>query len=221
MREFHHIIHHKIGRAMRGGFGGGHRGGRDAMRAAFSLGAGGRDGADLGDEFGRGGGRRGFGGGGRGGPGRRRLFDGEQLRLLLLALIAEGPRHGYDLIREIDERSGGAYAPSPGVVYPTLTMLDEMGLIDEIKEAGARRSFAITEAGKAKIAEQQTEVDALLERLAAIGQAQARGDRAPIRRAMLNLGVALRETVSRDEDGSKAHKIAELLDETARKIEQL
>ena len=149
------------------------------------------------------------------------MFDGEELRLLLLALIAEGPRHGYDLIREIQERSGGVYAPSPGVVYPTLTMLDEMGLIDEVKEAGSRRSFAITETGRAQITEKQAEVDALLGRLAEIGQAQAKGDRAPIRRAMMNLAMALRETVARDEDGSKAHKIAELLDETTRKIEQL
>ncbi|WP_447514071.1 PadR family transcriptional regulator, partial [Clostridioides difficile] len=59
------------------------------------------------------------------------MFDGTELRLILLKLIEEQPRHGYDLIREIEERSGGAYAPSPGVVYPTLTMLDDMGLIEE------------------------------------------------------------------------------------------
>ncbi|NWM55099.1 PadR family transcriptional regulator, partial [Escherichia coli] len=62
-------------------------------------------------------GRGGFGHGERGG--RRRMFDGTELRLILLKLIEEQPRHGYDLIREIEERSGGAYAPSPGVVYPT------------------------------------------------------------------------------------------------------
>lgn len=220
MRGFHHKIHAHFGRGEHR-----HGGGREFMRAAFAQWAGGRDGG-FGEEFGHGFGGRGFGGGGRGGPfgggrGRRRMFDGEELRLLLLALIAEGPRHGYDLIREIEERSGAAYAPSPGVVYPTLTMLDEMGLIDEVKEAGSRRSFAITEAGQAQLAEKQAEVEALLQRLAEIGQAQAKGDRAPVRRAMMNLGMALRETISRDEDGDKAHKIAELLDEATRKIEQL
>src|SRR3954467_226608 len=80
---------------------------------------------------------RGWGRGERGG-GRRRMFDGGELRLVLLALLEEQPRHGYDLIREIEERTGGSYAPSPGVVYPTLTMLDEMGQIDEVKEEGSR-----------------------------------------------------------------------------------
>ena len=80
---------------------------------------------------------RGFGGRG----GRRRLFDGYELKLLLLALLADNPAHGYDLIRQIEERTGGGYAPSPGVVYPTLTLLDEMDLIEEVKEEGARRRF--------------------------------------------------------------------------------
>ena len=73
-----------------------------------------------------------WGGRGRGerGEGRsRRMFDGGELRLVLLKLIADEPRHGYDLIRQIEELTGGAYAPSPGVVYPTITMLDDMGFI--------------------------------------------------------------------------------------------
>src|SRR6218665_2664594 len=92
---------------------------------------------------------------GRGGErgGRRRMFDGTELRLILLKLIEEQPRHGYDLIREIEERSGGAYAPSPGVVYPTLTMLADMDLIEEAKSEGAKKQFAITEAGTAHLAE--------------------------------------------------------------------
>ena len=96
---------------------------------------------------------RGFGGGfgpgwgmheGREGGRGRRMFDGGELRLILLKLIEEQPRHGYDLIREIEERSGGAYAPSPGVIYPTLTMLDDMELIEEQKTEGAKKQFGIT-----------------------------------------------------------------------------
>ena len=79
--------------------------------------------------FGRFGHGRGHGHDG-GGFGRRRgLYDSDELRLVLLSLIAEKPRHGYDLIKEIEERSGGAYTPSPGVIYPTLTMLQDMGHI--------------------------------------------------------------------------------------------
>ena len=74
-----------------------------------------------------------------GGSGRsRRMFDGGELRLVLLKLIADAPRHGYDLIREIEAMTGGTYAPSPGVIYPTITLLDEMGFIEEQRSEGAR-----------------------------------------------------------------------------------
>ena len=71
----------------------------------------------------------------------RRMFESGELRLVLLKLIAEQPRHGYDLIRAIEEMTGGEYAPSPGVVYPTLTLLQDMGLIEEA--AGEGRSQAV------------------------------------------------------------------------------
>ncbi|WP_293976857.1 PadR family transcriptional regulator [Sphingomonas sp.] len=162
---------------------------------------------------------RGFGG--RGG-GRRRVFDGDELKLVLLALLAEAPRHGYDLIRQIEERTGGGYAPSPGVVYPTLTLLDEMDLIEEVKEEGARRRFRITEAGRAWLEERRAQADALLARLESIGAERNRSDHAPIRRAMINLKLALRESaMEADGDGERAHAIAEILDEAARKIERL
>lgn len=151
--------------------------------------------------------------------GRRRVFDGGELRLVLLALLAEGPRHGYDLIRAIEERTGGAYAPSPGVVYPTLTLLEEMGHIDELKEDGARRRFRISEAGRLHLDERREEADRLLARLAALGEQRARGDQAPIRRAMTGLHMALREAIGGDE--GRAHAIAAILDEATQKIERL
>ena len=154
--------------------------------------------------------------------GRRRMFDGSELRLILLKLIEEQPRHGYDLIREIEERSGGAYAPSPGVVYPTLTMLDDMGLIEEVKAEGAKKQFAITAAGEAHLAERTEEVEALFERLSELGQARARHSGGPIRRAMGNLRAVLQERLSADDvDGDVLHEVAAILDEAAQKIERL
>ena len=101
-----------------------------------------------------------------GGGGRRgRVFDSGELRLVLLKLIEEAPRHGYDLIREIEDRTGGAYAPSPGVIYPTLTLLGDMGLIEETKSEGAKKQFAITEAGSAELVTKADEVTTLLDRL--------------------------------------------------------
>src|SRR4051812_5004142 len=155
-------------------------------------------------------------GGGRGGGRGRRMFDGSELRLILLKLIEEQPRHGYDLIREIEARSGGAYAPSPGVIYPTLTLLDDMALVESRAE-GARKAFAITEAGSAELREKQEEVDALFARLAALGEQQARTSGGPIRRAMGNLRAVLQERLSGSEvDPETLHEIAAILDEAAR-----
>ena len=161
---------------------------------------------------------RGMGGGGEGGR-RRGLYDSEELRLVLLSLIAEQPRHGYDLIREIEERTGGDYAPSPGVIYPTLTMLQDMGLIVESDAAGTRKVYAATLEGTAHLAEKKDEVAALLARIDELKSAQ-KGDRAPVRRAMRNLHLALAEKVARSGNDELMHKIAALLDEVTQKIER-
>jgi DNA-binding PadR family transcriptional regulator len=166
---------------------------------------------DMGSERGRG------PGGGR----RRRMFDGDELRLLLLKLIADQPRHGYDLIRDIEERTGGAYAPSAGVVYPTLTMLDEMGLIEAVSE-GSRRQYAATDAGRAHLAEREKQVADLIARLDALGEERGRVDRAPVKRAMANLFTAISHRAMRgDITDDTLHGFAEIIDEAARKIERL
>src|SRR5919199_7016545 len=129
------------------------------------FGPGGPFGGDWGEEFGFGGRR-----GGR----RGRMFESGELRLVLLKLIADQPRHGYDLIRAIEEMTHGSYAPSPGVVYPTLTMLQDMGLIEEAPGEGARKPFQITADGQAHLAERTEEVEALIERLTGVGEGKRR-----------------------------------------------
>jgi DNA-binding PadR family transcriptional regulator len=177
------------------------------------------------------GGRSGRGEGGRGwdedgpgfgrGGGRRRMFDGGELRLVLLKLIADKPRHGYDLIRAIEERTGGAYAPSPGIVYPTLTLLSEMGLIDEQLAEGARKLFAITPEGTAHLAEHDAEVVAMLARLDSLGAMRERTDAVPIRRAMHNLRSVLMSRLGDGLDKERMLEATALIDEAARKIERL
>jgi DNA-binding PadR family transcriptional regulator len=187
---------------------------RHAMRGRH----GGFFGGGFGEAFGEG-----FGEGrsGRGG-GRRRVFDGGELRLILLGLIGAQPRHGYDLIKAIEERSGGAYAPSPGVVYPTLTLLEDMGHIAEQAAEGSKRLFAITDAGKLEVGQQAEVIDALFARLEALGEQRSDDDRSPVKRAMINLAMALRTRMTHgDRSPDLAHDIAALLDETARKIERL
>ncbi|WP_254602802.1 PadR family transcriptional regulator [Sphingomonas bacterium] len=160
--------------------------------------------------------------GARGGGRARRMFDGGELRLVLLKLIADEPRHGYDLIRQIEELTGGAYAPSPGVVYPTLTLLDEMGLIEEQRSEGAKKRFAATEAGTAHLAEHATQVERLIARLKELGAHRQRTDGGPVRRAMGNLRVAVQDRLSRGDGLDETlHDVAALIDEVAQKIERL
>ncbi len=163
-----------------------------------------------------------WGGGGPGRRGRRRVFDAGELRLVLLKLIADQPRHGYDLIRAIEELTHGTYAPSPGVVYPTLTMLQDMGLIEEAKGEGSRKAYAITEDGTAHLAEKDEEVTGLLERLEGLGSDQRKAGGAPIKRAVGNLLSALWHRATREDvDEQTLHDIAAILDEAAQKIERL
>ena len=173
-----------------------------------------------GERHGRG--RHGGPEGGRGGGRSRRMFDGGELRLVMLKLIADEPRHGYDLIREIESMTGGAYAPSPGVVYPTLTLLDEMGQIEEQQSEGAKKRFAATAEGNAHLAENAEEVEALIARLTGLGAARERNDRVPIRRAMRNLRTVLQNRLEAgDLSEDAAHEVAALLDEVVQKIERL
>ena len=112
--------------------------------------------------------------GGRGGPfgGGRRLADGD-LRVIVLALLAEQPRHGYDIIKALEEHSSGAYSPSPGVVYPTLTYLEEAGYVSAASE-GSRKVYAITEHGRSHLAANRDIADTILAGMARYGERMAR-----------------------------------------------
>lgn len=127
------------------------RGGRFGGGGPFGF-----DDRESGMRGGRGGGR--FGGGGR-------MFGTGDLRLLLLALIEEQPRHGYELIRTIEEMFDGQYSPSPGAIYPTLTMLEELGYARVEAETGGKKLYAITDEGRAFLTENRDTLDALTERL--------------------------------------------------------
>ncbi|HEX4693455.1 MAG TPA: PadR family transcriptional regulator [Sphingomonas sp.] len=153
---------------------------------------------------------------------RRRMFDGGELRLVLLKLIADEPRHGYDLIRQIEAMTGGAYAPSPGVVYPTITLLDDMGLIEARQSEGAKKLFAVTEAGTAELDANAELVATLIARLTALGEDRQKTDSSSIRRAMGNLREVLMNRLREgDVDADMLHRVVALIDETAQKIERL
>src|SRR5215813_7540665 len=100
----------------------------------------------------------GMGMGGRAFRAGRRLAAGD-LQLVLLALLAERPSHGYELIKALEERSGGFYSPSPGMIYPALTWLEEMGYASVAAE-GAKKLYSITDAGRGYLKNNQDAADA-------------------------------------------------------------
>src|SRR5476651_1663019 len=138
-----------------------------------------RDGRHRGEEHGeegrarRGGRGEGRRGGPRGERGVHRLFEHGDLRRVLLALVAKKPSHGYELIKAIEEASSGLYVPSPGVIYPTLTLLEELDFLEAVATGNGRKSYQITEAGKVELAQHQAAVDVIFARLA--GAARPRG----------------------------------------------
>jgi|SRR5271170_5606807 len=127
---------------------------------------------------GRFGGREGFmgrfGAGWMGGPGMRaaRILASGDLRLIILALLSEKPRHGYEIIKALEEHSSGIYTPSPGMVYPALTYLEEMGYA-AVEADGSKKLYRITEAGTAFLAEHRKSADETLEQLARFGRKMA------------------------------------------------
>ena len=159
------------------------------------------------------------------GPRRgRRMFDRTELRLVLLKLIAEQPRHGYDLIKAIEELSAEHYSPSPGVVYPALAMLADEGLIAEQDSEDQRRKFAITDAGRKVLEDEAETAEEAYQRLAGLGERADRHREPSIERASVSLFTAVAQRLRQrdeDEDGDVALRIAELLDEAAQKIERL
>ena len=175
-------------------------------------------------------GRHGFGHGpfgwrGRGGGfgGREgRMFDGGELRLVILALVAEKPRHGYDIIKELGERVGGDYSPSPGVVYPTLTMLEEMGYARPTQDEQGRKLYTVTPEGEKALADNRAQVDAIFARFGGREDAETRGGVGSVVRAMMNLRAATRLRLrSRSATPEQIQAIVDALDAAAKTIERV
>jgi DNA-binding PadR family transcriptional regulator len=151
-----------------------------------------------------------------------RLFDNGELRFVILQLIAEKPSYGYEIIKAIGERLSGVYAPSPGVVYPTLTMLEEEGFATVTSSDGPKKLYSITEAGREELKANQALVDAILARIEKIGSAFGRGRSPQIMRAMHNFKLALKLRFAQgDLTKEQIGKIAEIIDAAAKGIESI
>ena len=158
-----------------------------------------------------------------GGPTRRhrasRLFDYGELRLVLLSLIADAPRHGYELMRMLEARSSGAYSPSPGVIYPTLSWLEDMGFATVEAVGHGRKRYHITVEGRRFLEENAATVEALNARKPKGGPPADAP--APVVRAMENLKVALRLRMKAgDLTAEDIDHIADVIDAAATRVER-
>src|SRR5271155_4373847 len=159
---------------------------------------------------------RGFGGG------RERHFDNGELRYVILQLIADNPSYGYEIIKAIEERLAGGYAPSPGVVYPTLTMLEEEGYATVSSTEGSKKLYAATELGLEYLKENKVVLKAILGRMEQAGKVFGRGRSPQIMRAIMNLRYALKIRTERSNlSAEQVRKIAEAIDAAARVIDEV
>jgi DNA-binding PadR family transcriptional regulator len=171
--------------------------------------------AEMGEGWGRHGRHR-FGGemGGR-------LFDNGELRLVILSFIAEKPSHGYEIIKGIEEQMGGSYVPSPGVVYPTLSMLEDEGFAT-VNAEGGKKLYTITDAGRAELKANKARIDQLLGRIRQVGEAFGSGRTPQVMRAMHNFKLALKMRFAQgDLTSDHIKKIAEIIDKAAKEIESI
>jgi DNA-binding PadR family transcriptional regulator len=158
----------------------------------------------------------GFGRGRGGGAGR--IFGPGDLRLLLLALIAEKPRHGYELIKAIEQKFGGAYSPSPGSIYPTLTLLEEMDHVRASSSEGARKLFEITDQGRAFLDENRATLDGVMARMGMAARAMSgRAWPESVHQAMHTLKHALLLRPGEWSD-TEAQRVSKILEDAASAI---
>ena len=156
------------------------------------------------------------------GGGLGRFFEQGDLRLVILRLIEEKPRHGYEIIKAIEERTAGAYIPSPGVIYPTLTLLEDQGYVRVTAAEGTKRLHEITDEGRAFLDTERAAVEALFARLGGIGATQGEGFSPSILRARENLKLALRMRLARGGlDATQTAALAAALDLAATTIERI
>ena len=187
----------------------GHCGGRKSFRGKGGFWA------EMGEGWGRHGRHR-FGGefGGR-------LFDNGELRLVILSFIAEKPSHGYEIIKGIEEKMGGAYVPSAGVVYPTLSLLEDEGFAT-VSSEGGKKLYAITDAGRAEFEANKARIDELLGRIRQVGQAFGSGRTPQVMRAIHNFKLALKMRFAQGNlTNEQISRIAEIIDKAAKEVESI
>ena len=197
---------------------GGHRGFCAEPQDRHFRGFGGREHGGFGHGFGG----RGRGGFGRGfGGGRERLFDAGDIKLVILKLLSEEPSYGYQLIKTMEQRLSGGYTPSAGVIYPTLTMLEEEGLAAASSENN-KKVYSVTPEGMQYLETNKERIEQLFERLEETGRGFERGRSPELLKAFMNLRGSVVARLSRTSvTPEQICKIKEAIDAAAKSIDEL
>jgi DNA-binding PadR family transcriptional regulator len=150
-----------------------------------------------------------------------RLFESGELRFVILSYIAEKPAHGYEIMKGIAEKLGGAYAPSAGVIYPTLSQLEDEGLATVLAEGG-KKLYTITEEGRKELEANKERIENLLKRMREMGDAFGSGSTPQIVRAIHNFKLALKLRFGRGNlTAEQIGRIAAIIDAAAREVESV
>jgi DNA-binding PadR family transcriptional regulator len=160
-------------------------------------------------------GHRGRHGWGRGG----RMFEQGDLKYVILQLLSEKPRHGYEVIKALEERLGGTYSPSPGAVYPTLTMLEDMGYARETTGDAGKKVYEITDEGRAYLEQNKGAVDEIFDRISDFATSFFGPPMVEVHQAFKNVARATYATATRLKDPEKLRQIREALDRAVAEIE--
>lgn len=156
------------------------------------------------------------------GPRGGRIFEQGDLKYVILQLLAEKPRHGYEIIKELEERVGGAYAPSAGTVYPTLSLLEDLGYATVTPEEGGKKIYTITDEGRRYLENNKSAVDDIFERITELGASFLSDGMVEINRAMGTVGRATYASANRYfRDPEKVARVREVLERAAREIDEI
>lgn len=160
---------------------------------------------------------------GRGGPFRRgRVFEQGDLKYVVLGLLAEKPRHGYEIIKELEERFGGSYAPSAGTVYPTLALLEDLGYATVVPEEGGKKVYSITPAGEKYLEDNKSAVEDIFERISEFGSSFLGESMMDVNKAFGRVARATYTTVPwQSGDKTVTSEIKRILEEAAAAIEEI
>jgi DNA-binding PadR family transcriptional regulator len=151
-----------------------------------------------------------------------RVFEQGDLKYVILRLLEEKPRHGYEIIKELEDRFGGAYSPSPGTVYPTLTILEDLGYAKASTDEGGRKVYSVTPEGSAYLAEHSTTVDSIFDRIARFVEGFLDAPMMEVNNSFRRVGRATYGHASRNvNDAAKLQRIKEILDKAAAEMEAL